>query len=220
MSHHLVPPVPVGPRGIPGCVGAARGVVVGITLYFTGVPSRFLARGRALGVALVLVLLAFPVAQASGAEPLARRTAAVTQTVLGILSYARWPNDPPELRFCVLADAAYANGLLAEALHSANRLIRAQRIAIESEALTTACHVVYIGRTSPAEHRRVFARLAGLPVLSISEDDPSCSVGSMFCLRVEDAHVSFQVNLDQIARSGLRIHPNVLRLGQRRSAPP
>lgn len=194
--------------------------MVRITLFFASIPSRLPVRGYAFGTALMLMLCSSPLPRASGAEPLARSTVAVTHTVLGILSYARWPEDPPELQLCVLADTAYAGGLLTGALHSANRLVRARRIAIESEALTTACHVVYIGRTSPAEHRRVFARLAGLPVLSISEDDPSCSVGSMFCLRVEEAQVSFLVNLDQIARSGLRIHPNVLRLGQRRSVPP
>nr|WP_246527046.1 YfiR family protein [Plastoroseomonas hellenica] len=199
--------------------GAARGSVIRITLSFAGIPSWLLARGCAFGVALACVLCTAPAPRASGAEPLTRTSAAVTQVVLGILSYARWPNDPPELRFCVLADAAYANGLLTGTLQSANRPIRAQRIAIESEALTT-CHVVYVGRTSTVDHRRIFARLAGLPILSISEDDPSCSVGSMFCLRVEEAQVSFQVNLDQIARSGLRIHPNVLRLGQRRSVSP
>lgn len=153
-------------------------------------------------------------------EPVARGAAAVTQAVLGILSYARWPNDPPELRLCVVADAAYADGLLQGAPHNVGRPIRAQRMAIESDALTSACQIVYVGRTSPAEHQRIFARLLGRPILSISEDDPTCSVGSMFCLRVEDTQVSFQVNLDSISRSGLRIHPNVLRLGQRRAAPP
>jgi hypothetical protein len=194
--------------------------VVRITLFFAGIPSRLLVRGFAFGVALALVPGLSLLSRAWGAEPLARGTVAVTQTVLGILSYARWPDDPPELRLCVLADVAYAGGLLAGTLQSAGRPIRAQRVAIESEALTT-CHAVYVGRTSPMDHRRIFARLAGLPVLSISEDDPYCSVGSMFCLRVEEeAQVSFQVNLDQIARSGLRIHPNVLRLGRRRSVSP
>lgn len=193
--------------------------MVRVTLFFAGIPSRLLVRGFAFGVVLMLVPGLSPLSRAWGAEPLVRSTVAVTQTVLGILSYARWPHDPPELHICVLADAAYAGGLLAGGLQSASRPIRAQRVAVESEVLTT-CHVAYVGRTSPADHRRIFARLAGLPVLSISEDDPSCSVGSMFCLRVEDAQVSFQVNLDQIARSGLRIHPNVLRLGQRRSVSP
>lgn len=193
--------------------------MVRVTLFFAAIPSRLLVRGFAFGVALMLVPGLSSLSRASGTEPLARSTVAVTQTVLGILSYARWPNDPSELRLCVLADAAYAGGLLTGTLQSAGRPIRAQRVAIESETLS-ACHVVYVGRISTADHRRIFARLAGLPVLSISEDDPSCSVGSMFCLRVEDVQVSFQVNLDQIARSGLRIHPNVLRLGQRRSVSP
>jgi hypothetical protein len=55
--------------------------------------------------------------------------------------------------------------------------------------------------------------------LSISEADSSCSVGSMFCLRIKPGKVSFDVNLDSVARSGVRVHPSVLKLATRQATP-
>ncbi|WP_347265534.1 YfiR family protein [Roseococcus pinisoli] len=175
---------------------------------------------RILGVAMIFALGSFPVRSGSAGEVVASNTSAVTQAVLGIMSYVRWPSDPAELQLCVLADAAYAGGLLATPHRVANRPTTTRRIAIESPTLTSACHVAFVGRTSPAEHDRIFARLAGLSVLTITEDDPSCSAGGMFCLSIAGGQISFQVNLDAIARSGLRVHPSVLRLGQRRGVSP
>ena len=36
---------------------------------------------------------------------------------------------------------------------------------------------------------RLFQRIGGRPVLSISEADDPCTVGSLFCLRVSDQQV-------------------------------
>jgi hypothetical protein len=51
-------------------------------------------------------------------------------------------------------------------------------------------------------------------VLTISEHNPSCTVGSMFCLNVDGERVTFEINLDAVARSGVRVHPNVLGLAR------
>jgi hypothetical protein len=79
---------------------------------------------------------------------------------------------------------------------------------------------VYIGKLTGDERSQLFASLTGRPVLSISESDDQCAVGSLFCLRVTDDQVSFEVNLDSVARSGVRIHPSVLQLSRRKSAAP
>ncbi|MNV82607.1 hypothetical protein D3C71_1763520 [compost metagenome] len=83
-----------------------------------------------------------------------------------------------------------------------------------------ACDAIYIGKLDQAQRDRLFQSLSGQPVLSISEADDSCTVGSLFCLRVSDQQVAFEVNLDSVARSGVRIHPSVLQLSRRRAAQP
>ena len=77
-----------------------------------------------------------------------------------------------------------------------------------------------MGKLTDDERRQLFASLTGRPVLSISESDDLCTVGSLFCLRVTDDQVSFEVNLDSVARSGVRIHPSVLQLSRRKPAAP
>lgn len=69
------------------------------------------------------------------------------------------------------------------------------------------------------ERQQVFHSLAGHPVLSISERGTECSVGSMFCLNVGGPRITFEANLDSIARSGVRVHPSVLKLARRQATP-
>ena len=52
--------------------------------------------------------------------------------------------------------------------------------------------------------------LSGQAILSISEQADPCSVGSLFCLRVGEEHVSFEVNLDSVARSGVQIRNTLI----------
>jgi hypothetical protein len=138
--------------------------------------------------------------------------AAVRNVVLGILSYARWPVEPAELQVCVVAHTEFADDLLQGATQPSGRRVQVQRVSLDSPTLGTDCNVVYLGAASDVERKRLFAQLAGHPILSISERDDACSVGSMFCLHVHGAQVSFDVNLDSVARSGVRVHPSVLQL--------
>jgi hypothetical protein len=141
--------------------------------------------------------------------------AAVRNVVLGILSYARWPVEPAELHVCVVAPTQFADDLLQGATQASGRVVQVQRVPLDSPLLgTDSCNVIYLGAASAAERQHLFAQLAGQPVLSISEQSDTCSTGSMFCLHVHGARVSFEVNLDSVARSGVRVHPSVLQLGR------
>lgn len=86
--------------------------------------------------------------------------------------------------------------------------------------IANECDAIYIGKLSQDERARLFTAVSGHPVLSMSEADDPCTVGSLFCLRVSDRQVAFDVNLDSVARSGVRIHPSVLQLSRRRAAQP
>jgi len=141
----------------------------------------------------------------------------VSQVILGILSYTRWPGDPSELQLCVTAPTEYVDHLIAHDFNMAGRHIVTRRVAVNSESMVTNCHAVYIGLVSDSVRAELFARFKDKAVLTISEQNDSCSVGSMFCLQFNpEGDVTFLVNLDTTARSTLRIHPNVLRLGKRR----
>lgn len=145
-----------------------------------------------------------------------QRAKNVTQVVLGILSYARWPIEPDSLQLCVVGPTEYADDLLKGATQASGRALQVRRILVTDPSLVARCNALYLGKLSPEECRSLFEQLSGQAILSISEQADPCSVGSLFCLRVGEEHVSFEVNLDSVARSGVRIHPRVLQLSRRR----
>ncbi|PWE39701.1 DUF4154 domain-containing protein [Pseudomonas prosekii] len=149
-----------------------------------------------------------------------QRAKAVTQVVLGILSYARWPVEPAQLRLCVVGPTQYTDDLVKGSTQASGRPVTVQRLLADNPAIASDCDAVYIGKLTADERGRLFASLIGQPILSISEGSDPCTVGSLFCLRVSDDQVSFEVNLDSVARSGVRIHPSVLQLSRRKPAAP
>ncbi|WLH78514.1 YfiR family protein [Pseudomonas sp. FP2335] len=167
----------------------------------------------------VLCMLA-PRVFAQAPSPADHRAQAVTQVVLGILSYARWPVEPAQLRLCIVGPTQYTDDLIKGTTQATGRPVLVQRLLADHPDIVNTCNAVYIGKLSADERSKLFASLIGHPVLSISEGGDQCTVGSLFCLRVGDEQVSFEVNLDSVARSGVRIHPSVLQLSRRRAPEP
>ena len=149
-----------------------------------------------------------------------QRAKSVTQVVLGILSYARWPVEPAQLRLCIVGPTEYTDDLVKGTTQATGRPVTVRRLLAGNPSIAGECDAVYIGKLTSDERSQLFASLAGRPVLSISEGYDPCTVGSLFCLRVSDEQVSFEVNLDSVARSGVRIHPSVLQLSRRRAPTP
>ncbi|MFK0313452.1 YfiR family protein [Pseudomonas sp. NPDC090233] len=170
----------------------------------------------------VLLLMAGPARADDSATSVQaqQRAKAVTQVVLGILSYARWPADPVPLRLCLVGPTEYADDLIKGNLQNSGQPLQVRRLLADDREVAQACDAVYIGKLDHGQRDRLFQAVSGHPVLSISEADDPCTVGSLFCLRVSDQQVAFEVNLDSVARSGVRIHPSVLQLSRRRAVQP
>ncbi|RWU25691.1 DUF4154 domain-containing protein [Pseudomonas alkylphenolica] len=183
--------------------------------------GRVTCRARALVAALSLLFAALACAQPQPSlTPAEQRAAAVTQVVLGILSYARWPVEPAQLRLCLVGPTEYADDLIKGTTQSTGRPVLVQRLLAGDSRIATACDAVYLGQLNQDERSQLFSAIGGHPVLTISEAGDPCTVGSVFCLRVSDQQVAFDVNLDSVARSGVRIHPSVLQLSRRRAVQP
>jgi len=176
---------------------------------------------QALLAGFLFVLSGVVFAQSQAPAGMAdQRAKSVTQVVLGILSYARWPIEPAQLRLCIVGPTEYTDDLVKGTTLATGRPVTVQRLLADNPSIAGECDAVYIGKLTQEERGRLFASLTGRPVLSISESDDQCTVGSLFCLRVSDDQVSFEVNLDSVARSGVRIHPSVLQLSRRKPAAP
>ena len=176
---------------------------------------------HALLVGLLCLLTGAAMAQAQTPVGMAeQRAQSVTQVVLGILSYARWPVEPAQLHLCIVGPTEYTDDLVKGTTQATGRPVAVRRLLADNPAIVSECDAVYIGKLTADERSRLFTSLIGHPVLSISEGGDQCTVGSLFCLRVGDEQVSFEVNLDSVARSGVRIHPSVLQLSRRKPAAP
>lgn len=156
---------------------------------------------------------------AAPATPAALRDANVRQVVLGIISYTRWPASPAKVRLCVVGATDYAHDLLSAPLPSLGLPVEAMRVSPGDAAQGGACEAIYVGTLDEASRRQLYAGIGGRPVLTISERNDSCTLGAMFCLNVDPERVTFDINLDTVARSGVRIHPNVLKLARKPGTP-
>ncbi len=83
------------------------------------------------------------------------------------------------------------------------------------EALKTTCDGFYFGSESPTEQSELTRRYGPRPLLLIAEQNTDCSIGSAFCLIINDDRVRFSVNLDVLTHSGVRVNPDVLMLAGR-----
>lgn len=146
-------------------------------------------------------------------DPPELRRAAVWTVVRGIIGYTRWPVQPAPVRLCIVGPSEVASDWADRAPGTDGRPVAIRAFAVAGPAMAGACDAIYVGG-GPAAVPAAVAAVAGHPVLSIAEDDRQCRGGTMFCLHLRQERPSFQLNLDAVARSGTRIHPNVLKLAR------
>lgn len=139
--------------------------------------------------------------------------AATARLVGGIIEYSRWPTVRNPVRLCVIGPARL-DGQLGALRLSGGRGI--ERRDVDAAAMESAdrCDVLYMGQIGLVAMTRWVARVRGGAVLTIAEQDAACRSEAMFCLIPEARSLSFQLNIDAVARSGLRVDPRVLRLAK------
>lgn len=139
----------------------------------------------------------------------------VGEAVAGVLGYARWPVVPAPLRVCVLGSSVHASMLSVYLLATFAGRDFELRVLDESAAVLAGCSALYVGTYSAAAWRQLTPQLTGLPLLTLCERSDACSNAGMFSLDIDSAGTTrFEVNLDAVARGRVRVHPQVLRLGQ------
>jgi hypothetical protein len=145
-----------------------------------------------------------------GADGMAR---AANRMIGGIVSYARWPSGSAgTVRvMCLVGTPRLTDHIAPDVPGAGSVLVR--RMTVAAATSRSDCDIVFLGRMPVADRRQIIEWVRGRPVLTITDDDPACMYGAMFCLNNKGAKLSFSVNLDAIGRGPLRIDPRVLRIG-------
>lgn len=143
----------------------------------------------------------------------------VSTTVVGILSYVRWPAEVTDVNLCVVGPSDHTDELLrVQSTEIApQRRLHISRQSVDAELVPTSCQVVYLGTLDDVAWQSLLRRLGPRPIVTMGERREQCLAGGMFCLDVQPNSIAFEVNLDSLARGGVRVHPNVLQLARRKA---
>lgn len=167
-----------------------------------------------------LVLAGACLSSAASAEPPGSGLT-LAETLAGVLAYTRWPAEPDPVRLCHVGASPQIDKVLQGGLPLTGVQLLLRALAPD-EPVVGQCDALYVGTLEPEQWRRLTAEIADQPVLTLCEQSPACTVGGMVRLDLGTAAplVRFEINLDAVARSAVRIHPQVLRLGQRGKTAP
>lgn len=159
---------------------------------------------------LALLVVAIP-SIAEPPSPAENNDEAVQRIVSGIISYTRWPKLSAPPRICI-----FTSSRLAKLVSDNITPLSFTPVIVENSqsALSSQCDGIYFGRERPEEQVALFEAYQPHPLLLIAEQNPQCLTGSSFCLNIHVSPVNFAVNLDSLARSGVRVNPDVLMLAR------
>jgi YfiR/HmsC-like len=175
---------------------------------------------RGLACALLATLAGPSIAQTDARIAAAGGPLELPDVLAGIVHYTRWPDAVDSLRLCVTdKDPATLAALTRRFGASAAPVGRIEVVSVRIDAEAVAslldCQVVYFGQAPAKAWRALLLELTRRPILTIGHGEDFCSYGGLFCLEAADSGVRLRVNLDSIARVGLRVNPQLLRLTQR-----
>lgn len=139
---------------------------------------------------------------------------AVNRTLGGIIGYTRWPDQRPQSHrtLCVIGTPRLTSRIAPSIVGGPAVIVRSTTAA--GAMSDSDCDILFLGHAPAADRQRLFGWVRGRPVLTISDDDPQCVQGAMFCLAAKSGGLTFGVNLDSIGRGPIRIDPRVLKIGQ------
>ncbi|PHM49935.1 hypothetical protein Xmir_00818 [Xenorhabdus miraniensis] len=139
----------------------------------------------------------------------------VARVVSGIISYTHWPATPTTLHLCLVPPSNYINVLTHINMISDYTELQIETLNFNVGQLIEKCDIIYYGLVDPKLQQQVISKKNDKPLLTIAENNPHCEIGSAFCLNITSTQATFGLNLDILARSGVRINPNVLQLARK-----
>lgn len=88
-----------------------------------------------------------------------------------------------------------------------------RRIQRENDA--TGCHVLFIPASEHRAWREMQPRMAAQPILVIGETDGFLEQGGIINFMIQDASISFEIDLHGAQKAGLKFDANLLKIAAR-----
>ena len=139
--------------------------------------------------------------------------------VSGIISYVYWDKTVDLIPFCSVDGPAEATDTtlfqppspLLKPYTIKTQTYTSQQL-LKNPLLLKNCRVLYFAKTADDVQQQIINQTS--QVLSISENNPNCTIGSSFCIYKDKNHYHFKVNLSALHRSKIQVNSKVLSLAQ------
>lgn len=135
-----------------------------------------------------------------------------------VAKFVEWPassfaSPSTPIRVCVIGDDPFDTALESiEKKVAQQRYLEVQRIRrVES---IDGCHILFVSASERGVLAPIQARSRKASVLTISDMDGFAQAGGMIQLLTDEGRIRFDINLESVQQSGLRISSNVLRLAR------
>ena len=159
-------------------------------------------------LALAAALLATPAARGQADE----RTVKAA-FLYNFIQFTQWPVPPTEpFRLCVLGRSALDEALVRlEGKRVLNGLHLSVNHVGPRDGLD-ACHALYVDDSQRATAEELLPRLAGAPILTITDSDGLADRGLMIEIRKRDLKLVFDVNLHATRKANLDLSARLLKM--------
>jgi hypothetical protein len=164
----------------------------------------------------LLVMLMFAWAGPLVAAPTEYQLKAVF--LLNFARYATWPEgvlpEDADIHICVVGRDPFGSHLAS--LESRQAQGHAVRIRYpESPEAARECEVVFVAASEQRRLNVILRELAGAPVLTVSDIEGFVEAGGAIGFVTQDDRVRFDINRDTLARDGIRLSAQLLKLARR-----
>lgn len=142
---------------------------------------------------------------------------ATADIVEGVLSYTRWPGSDGPVRLCLAGQSQSMARIASGVLPSGRRVLVSRRSP--GSLPGSGCDAIFIGGSTAGELSRIARAASGTAIVTMTDSDEDCGSGFMICVRRTAGGMTFDMSIDAVSRSAVRIDPRVMMLAARRRRP-
>lgn len=142
---------------------------------------------------------------------------AAADIVHGVLSYSRWPTADGPVRLCLAGQSRLMARLDSATLPSGRRMVVSRHTLASLPG--GGCDALFVGGAGAGDLGRIARAASGAAVITMTDSDADCGSGFMICLRRSAGGMTFDMSIDAVSRSTVRIDPRVLMLATRGRRP-